>query len=96
MPELALIATTIAHPEHYDEVRAAMARLVEPSRAEPGCLEYVMHRSLTRPNALVFFERWKSKEHLEAHTRTTHFLECMEALAGLTEETILEELVRIE
>lgn len=96
MPELALIATTIALPEHYDEVRSAMARLVEPSRAEPGCLEYVMHRSLTRPNAVVFFERWESREHLEAHTRTAHFLECMAAIEGKTEDAILEELVRID
>lgn len=94
MAELTLIATTIAQPGRIDEVRSAMTKLVEPSRREPGCLEYVMHRSLSNPDAVVFYERWESSGHLEAHTLTEHFLECMKAIEGMTAEVVLEELVK--
>lgn len=92
MPELTLIATTVARPEAAAQVADAMARLVEPTRREPGCLEYVMHRGADDPARIVFYERWESDAHLEAHTRTPHFLDCMEAIDGLTVRT---ELVRL-
>ncbi|HRX50602.1 MAG TPA: putative quinol monooxygenase [Candidatus Krumholzibacteria bacterium] len=92
MPELTLIATTVAKPAHADAVAAAMARLVAPTRREPGCLEYVMHRGADDPTRIVFYERWESDAHLDAHTRTPHFLECMEAIDGLTDTV---ELVRL-
>jgi len=92
MPELTLIATTIARPASADRVAAAMARLVTPTRREAGCLEYVMHRGVDEPERIVFYERWTSDAHLEAHTRTPHFLACMEAIEGLTERV---ELVRL-
>jgi quinol monooxygenase YgiN len=94
MPELTLIAKTVAKAEFAEQVRAAMARLVEPSRAEPGCLQYVMHRGIEDPAIIVFVERWASADHLQAHTHTDHFKACMAAIDGMTAESELLELIR--
>lgn len=93
MPELTLIATTLARPEAAERVAVEMAKLIAPTRREPGCLEYVMHRGLDEPRRIVFYERWRSAEHLEAHTRTEHFRDCMAAIDGLTETV---ELVKLQ
>lgn len=37
------------------------------SRAEPGCLEYVLGADPVDPGRVVLFERWASQEHLDAH-----------------------------
>ena len=94
MTELTHIAKTVAKKEFAEKVRAEMAKLVEPSRRESGCLEYVMHRSVSDAAVIVFVERWESGDHLEAHTRTDHFKACMAAIEGMTAEVELQELVR--
>ncbi len=95
MPELTVIARTVAKPGTLDKLRAEMAKLVEPTRREPGCLEYVMHCSLEDPSAIVFYERWESAGHLQAHTETAHFRTCMAAIAEMTERVEIERLEEV-
>lgn len=70
--ELRLIADVTAKPAHVDAVRAALQRLVEPSRAEAGCLQYDLHEDLEQPGRFVFFERWTDAAALAAHARAPH------------------------
>jgi quinol monooxygenase YgiN len=70
--ELRLIADVTAKPEHIDAVRTALKNLVEPSRAEDGCLQYDLHEDLERPGHFIFFERWRDAATLAAHAKATH------------------------
>lgn len=50
-----------------DELGEALLRLVPPSRLEPGCVTYDLHRSLNDSDLWLVYEIWRSKEDLEAH-----------------------------
>ena len=95
MSELTVVATTVARPEAAERVLTELNRLVEPTRREDGCLEYVMHRSLDDPAVFVFVERWASEAHLRAHMTTDHFRACMAAIEKLTVRVVIDKLVRV-
>jgi quinol monooxygenase YgiN len=46
--------------------------LVEPTRAEPGCLHYELLQNVSDPTDFTFVQEWESKEAFEAHLNTDH------------------------
>lgn len=60
--------------EHLDRVLALYDRLVTETRKEPGCTSYELLQREDDPRELMLVEEWESQEHLDAHTRTTHFV----------------------
>jgi quinol monooxygenase YgiN len=54
-------------PAQRDAFVAARADSVRTSRAEPGCLEYVIAADPVDPGRAVLFERWASQVDLDAH-----------------------------
>lgn len=71
--EITLIATINALPAHTEAVAAGLQELVTASRAEPGCLQYDLHRHQTRAEQFVMIERWRDAEALDKHRATRHF-----------------------
>lgn len=48
--------------------------LVEATRQEVGCTSYELLQHADDPTQLVLVEEWESQAHLDAHTRTPHFV----------------------
>ena len=67
-----IIATLVARPEARDELQRILAAQVEPTRAEPGCLNYDFHVDAEDPNVFFFYENWRSQEDLDEHMRQPH------------------------
>ncbi|WP_277991599.1 putative quinol monooxygenase [Trinickia acidisoli] len=65
--QLTIIAFLRAKPGLSDELGRRLASLVEPARAEPGNINYDLHRSNDDPNVWVLYENWKAPSDLEAH-----------------------------
>jgi len=59
-------------PERAADFEQLFRAYVEPSRAEPGCIEYHMLRDASDPTLFIFFEVWQSREHLAAHNALAH------------------------
>ena len=59
-------------PEMSDAFEAFFSAYVEPSRAEPGCIEYHMLRDAQDPTLFIFYEIWQSKAHLDVHSALPH------------------------
>jgi len=55
-----------------DALAAELMALVAPTRAEPGCLLYTLHRSSDNPAEFLFYEAWVDKAAYEAHRQTPH------------------------
>jgi quinol monooxygenase YgiN len=49
-----------------------LQRLLAPTRAEDGCINYDLHQSTSDPALFVFYENWASQEALDAHFQTPH------------------------
>nr|WP_246045030.1 putative quinol monooxygenase [Rhodococcus oryzae] len=60
--------------EHLDRVLELYSRLVAETRKEPGCVSYELLQRQDDPRELMLVEEWQSQEHLDAHTRTPHFV----------------------
>ncbi|MGD0473124.1 MAG: putative quinol monooxygenase [Candidatus Velthaea sp.] len=66
-PRCTLTATLHARPEKRAELVALLASFVEPSRSEPGCVEYHFHVSADDPNVFYFYENWVTRADLNRH-----------------------------
>jgi quinol monooxygenase YgiN len=69
---IVLAGTITFDPERSDDMLAAVAVVVETTRTEEGCLEYVMAADPLVAGQLNLFERWESDEHLGAHQKAEH------------------------
>jgi len=72
MTELSLVAKVKAAPGHRVALRDALERLVAPTEAEEGCLQYTLHESLDDPDTFVFVERWRSVPLWQRHMDAPH------------------------
>ena len=48
--------------------------LIEPTRAEAGCVAYDLYGAADTPGLFMLHEVWASREHHQRHTQTPHFL----------------------
>jgi quinol monooxygenase YgiN len=80
MPKEGFILTAIvkAKPGQEEAVKEVLLELVEPTRKEPGCLCYNLHRSKSDEAQFMFYEQWASKEAIDAHGKMPY----MKALGG--------------
>ena len=86
MPEIVVIGALKARPGKEDETREALAGLVAPTHAEPGCILYALHQGTDDPQRFVFVERWASREELDAHLRSPHIAALLEKADELLAE----------
>ena len=69
----AVAVTWIAKEGEEEEVAAALSRLIEPSRAEPGVQRYNVHRDPENARKFFIYELYGSEADYKAHTETEHF-----------------------
>lgn len=95
MSELIVVANIVAKNDKIDYVKNELLKLIEPTRAEEGCLEYVLHQDNENPAHLMFYEKWTSKECLQAHMQTEHFQNCMKANEDSVESVTINEMTQL-
>ena len=67
-----IIGTVTAKPETRAELQDLLAKQVEPTRAEAGCINYDFHVDAEDPRVFVFYENWRSQADLDRHMATPH------------------------
>lgn len=65
--QLTVVAILRARPGLEDELGQRLRALIEPTRAEPGCVNYDLHRSNTEPAVWLLYENWKTAADLDTH-----------------------------
>lgn len=74
----AFILHAHTRPEQAEAFERLFRSYVEPSRAEPGCIEYHMLRDVQDPTLFIFYEVWASREALAEHMALPHMRESHE------------------
>jgi quinol monooxygenase YgiN len=69
---LLIICTVRLPASNLAAARSVMAAMIEASRAEVGCLEYVYAEDVLDPGLIHVKERWTDKAALEQHFQSTH------------------------
>ncbi|MBB4756819.1 antibiotic biosynthesis monooxygenase [Xanthomonas arboricola] len=71
---LTVVAQLTAKPGQEEELGRRLRNMIPPTLAEKGCINYDFHRSNDDPATWMFYENWDSKEDLDAHIKSKHFL----------------------
>jgi quinol monooxygenase YgiN len=70
-----VIAQWTAKPDEVDEVARCLGALGQASRAEPGNLQYTVHRDPADPRIFVIYEQYADEAAFQAHVDSPHFKE---------------------
>jgi quinol monooxygenase YgiN len=67
-----VVARPRAKPDEEERVARELSALLEPTRREPGCINYDMHRAVDDPTLFLFYENWASRAELDRHLESPH------------------------
>ena len=95
MSTVTIVAKITAKNDAIEAVKAALLKMVTPTRQEEGCMEYRLHQDNGDPAVFVFYENWKSLTCLEQHVNSRHFHAYVAAVADLIAEKIVHKMTEI-
>ena len=78
-----IMGTVKLAPDRLDAAKPAMQRMVEASRAEPGCNAYAYAQDLLDPATIHVAEQWRDRAALTEHFATLHMAEWRGVMGGL-------------
>lgn len=85
MAALTVVAKLKARSGCEEQLFALLRDLVDPTRAEAGCLAYDLHRSQDEPGTFLFTETWASRPLWEAHMASPHLVAFGERQGNVTD-----------
>jgi len=77
---LTVVARLVAAEGQADALQQELTRLTFDTRAEKGCVRYVLNRGVDDPDVFVFVEEWQSRAMWEDHMNGN-------AIAGFRQRT---------
>ncbi len=86
--KVTVVATFKAVVGMENTLRDECLALVEPTRAEAGCLNYDFHSSCDDGTTFMFYENWVSKEELDKHLATPHLQAFLAKIPGMVAEPV--------
>ena len=95
MSTVTIVAKITAKNDAIEAVKAALLKMVTPTRQEEGCMEYRLHQDNGDPAVFVFYENWKSLTCLEQHMNSRHYQAYVAAVADLIADKIVHKMSEI-
>lgn len=92
---LTIVAKFIAKPDAADFVQAEIEKLLAPTRAEPGCINYDLHQDNRTPEQFLIYENWDTYELWQDHMNAPHLKAFQDAIDGKLEDLTIWEMTRI-
>jgi quinol monooxygenase YgiN len=89
MSIVTVVANLTVKADAIEAVKAELLKLIEPTRAEEGCIEYRLHQDNDNPALFTFYENWESMACLERHMNSEHFRNYIAAV----EEKVVDKIV---
>jgi len=56
-------------------LKEVLTALINPSRAEDGCIDYYMHQSLSDPQVFLLYMNWRDEGAFGRHVQSPHVKE---------------------
>jgi quinol monooxygenase YgiN len=81
MAELVLIARFHARPGMAEDMRAAIADVARPTKAEEGCLHYEVLASASDADLFFIHSRWRDHDAFENHAALPHTVAFVERVS---------------
>lgn len=81
---LICVASFIAAAGQEAALKNALLAMLEPTRAEAGCLSYNLHQSLENPALFTMIEHFLDQAAFDLHNQQPYLLALKEQLPALT------------
>ncbi|MGL5872038.1 MAG: putative quinol monooxygenase [Xenococcaceae cyanobacterium] len=78
-----VVARVVALPKKVEQLKAVLCSLIEPTKAETGCLKYELLQNRVDLTDFTFVEEWATEADLEAHLASKHIQAAISKLDGL-------------
>ncbi|MRI35132.1 antibiotic biosynthesis monooxygenase [Endozoicomonas sp. OPT23] len=95
MTALTIVAHIEAHPEKIELVKSELTKLVEPTLAETGCIQYDLHQDNNKPEQFLFFENWETRDLWQDHMKTVHIEAYKQAVEGAVVSFVVHEMSKV-
>ena len=95
MSKVTVVAKLIVKQDAIDQVKPELLKLIAPTRAEKGCLEYRLHQDNDNPTVFTFYENWESLACLDSHMKSDHFRSYVSAVGDLLEDKVVHKMTEI-
>jgi quinol monooxygenase YgiN len=82
-----------AAPGQEKVLEQQLSALLEPTRAEPGCVAYELHGDPENPGKFMFHESFRGQAALDAHLATPHFKRFLDFRAAQTPDPVASAVV---
>lgn len=92
---LTIVAKIVVKPENLKLVEEELIKLVKFTRAEEGCVDYILHKDNENENSFLFYENWETRELWQEHMKSAHIAEYRKATEGMIEEFTISEMTQI-
>lgn len=92
---LTIVARIEAKADSVELVKSELLKLIEPTRAEEGCIQYDLQQDNENPAVFLFFENWENRELWQTHMGNEHLKAYMEATDGAVDSFVLNEMTKI-
>lgn len=93
---LTIVARIEAKKDKVTLVKSELLKLIEPTLAEEGCLQYDLHQDTTHPEIFLFYENWQNRALWQAHMNNQHLADYARAVEGAVENVSLHEMTGIK
>ncbi len=92
--QITVVAVATAKQGQSAALKSQLLELLAPTRAEEGCIEYVLHDNADDSSSFVFVERWESLELLEKHLASPHLQNFVKVSAQTMEKLDILKLTK--
>ena len=86
--KVTVIARIKARADKVQRVEEELRKLLAPTRAENGCINFDMHQGAADHSQFLFHENWTSEAALKAHFETPHIKNWLRQAEGLLAEPL--------
>lgn len=89
---LTLLVRIDAKADRADEVKASLLSILEPTRAEEGCVSYKFYIDDKDPSVFFFVETWATRANWEAHNESPHLADFLALAETAVEKFTITEM----
>ena len=93
---LTIIARIEAKPDGVELVKSELLKMLAPTRAEAGCLNYDLHQDNDNPAVFLFYENWETRELWQDHMNSAHLQAYKEAAGDAIESVVINEMTQVD
>ena len=95
MSIVTVIAKLTVKEDAIETVKEELLKLVTPTRAEDGCLEYRLQQDINNPAVFIFYENWENMACLERHLNSSHYKSYVVAVGDLLADKSVHKMTEI-